>query len=156
MKLESIAKGCWSFQVVDPTDGTSINVRVHARDADGQPCHEPNPALIAAAEEVARNATKLRDEFVEALGFPERETVIEMAADRQLHTPGFTREELLHPTDDTLLRLRQSTRLLYLQIAEFSSGFIETCGWVVDAWSRVWEVGDDYVEGWFQLGEFPD
>jgi len=148
MKLETIAKGCWSFQVVDPVDGTSINFRVHARDADGQPCHEPSPALVAAAEAAERNAPQLRDEFIQQIGCPDPDDVV---ACMERPVTGFTRDELLNPSEDVLLRLQKQTRLLHISIEQFPGGLIDTYGYVVDAWSRVWEVGDDYIEGWFEL-----
>ncbi len=72
-----------------------------------------------------------------------------------LPVTGFTHEELLNPSDDVIQRLQSRLRLLHISVEQFPHGSIETCGYVVDAWSRVWQVGDDYVEGWFELDEFP-
>lgn len=148
MKLESIATGSWSFRVDDPATGRSIKVMLHGRDEDGNPCLE----LIAAAKATERNATRLRDEFIRQIGCPEPDDVI---ANLDLPVTGFTHEELLNPSEEVLQRLQSRLRLLYLSVEQFPNS-IETCGYVVDAWSRVWQVGDDYIEGWFRLDQFSD
>lgn len=152
MKLEPIAAGCWSFQVEGSAAGTSIKIILHARDADGHPCLDPTPELIAAAETTERNAQRLRDGFIRQIECPDPDEVV---ANMDLPVTGFSHEELLNPSDDVVQRLQSRLRLLHISVEQFPNGSIETCGYVVDAWSRVWEVGDDYVEGWFKLDEFP-
>lgn len=151
MKLKTIAKGCWSFWVEDSAAATSVKIVLHARDADGNPCLEPGPELIAAAESTERNAVSLRDQFIQQIGRPDPEEVRTTVG---LPITGFTEEELLNPSDDVIERLNSRIRLLHLSVEQFPDGAIEICGYVVDAWSRVWQVGDDYIEGWFQLDKF--
>ena len=153
MKLEAIARGTWTFRVEGPTEGASIKIMLHARDGDGNPCFEPGPVLIAAAEATKRNATQLRDAFIQQIGSPDPDEVL---ANKDLSVTGFSQEELLSPTEALLQRLQRRLRLLHISVEQFPNGSIETCGYVVDAWSRVWQVGDDYIEGWFHINEFSD
>ncbi len=152
MKLEPIATGCWSFQAEESAAGTSIKIILHARDADGNPCLNPSSELIAAAKATECNAPQLRDGFIRQIECPDPDEVL---ANRHLPVTGFTHEELLNPSDDVIQRLQSRLRLLHISVEQFPHGSIETCGYVVDAWSRVWQVGDDYVEGCFELDEFP-
>jgi hypothetical protein len=134
MKLESLANGSWCFHTGDPVDGTSVKIVLHARDSDGNPCPEPRPKLIEAAQEAERNATRMRDSFIERLVDPD--------------------QDLLDPNETAIKRPQSQSRLLHISIEQFPTGAIETCGYVADACSRVWQVGDDYIEGWYPLDEF--
>lgn len=134
MNLESLANGSWCFHTGNPVDGTSVKIVLHARDADGNPCPEPCPKLIEAAEATERGATKLRDSFIERLGDLD--------------------QDLLDLGETALKRPQSQSRLLHIAIEQFPSGGIETCGYVADPWSRVWQVGDDYIEGWYPIDEF--
>lgn len=151
MQLKTIAKGCWSFGLENSSAATSITIVLHARDADGNPCLEPGPELIAAAESTARNAASLRDQFIQRIGCPDPE---EARTNIGLPITGFTEEELLNPSEDVIERLNSRIRLLHISVERFPDGATETCGYVVDAWSRVWQVGDGYIEGWVQLESF--
>jgi hypothetical protein len=151
MKLEPIKAGSWSFRVDDSTTGTSIEVRLHARNGDGHPCLEPGPALVAAAEATERNAMRLRDEFLQQIGYPDPAEFLENI---DIPHPSFTLEELRNPSEEVLLRIRSQARLLHISVEQLPGGSIHTCGYVADALSRVWEVGDDYVEGCFRINDF--
>lgn len=156
MELEPIEKGSWYFRVEDPSAGTSIKIKLHARDGNGQPCPEPPSELIAAAEETERNASRLRDKFSEQLNNTILNDQGDVVDNADVPVTGFTPEELLNPTAHVLDRVRSRTRLLFISV-ELNPRWtppIDTCGYLIDAFSRVWQVGDDYIEGSFGAEEF--
>lgn len=152
MKLEPSATGIWYIHVKGSESETPIRVKIYARDTNGSPRANPTPELIAAAEITKTNAQRLRDDFIREIECPDSDEVFAYAED--LPAPGFTKEELINPNNDVIQRLKSMVQLLHISVEQYPNGLIETRGYVADAWSRIWEVGNDYIEGPFQIDEF--
>ena len=74
--------------------------------------------------------------------------------DAELEEINVSVEAIRNGNQTAVRNLQDRVSLLYIALERFKESHIDVYGYVRDPWSRVWQVGNDYIEGWFSPEEF--
>jgi hypothetical protein len=153
MNLQQIKPGSWGFHVTDPLTGAPLKILLYGRDQNGSSSPEPSKELLAVATNTAENACRIRDGYIDRICDPDFLVGREAT---EFRSPGFTDEELMNRDDSVMHRMREQTKLVHIAVEQYPGGSIDIRGYVTDPWGRVWELGDDYIDGYFSPADFTD
>ena len=139
-----------------PSEGAEeIACRIYAPEGDETTPDAPSAFVVGACLLLQSSATALKAQYIKAVVdfylTPEALLGGELCDPDEFAALGVTKEAVQMGDPAVMAALEYRVRLLHLDVSANMYGEFVVYAWIVDPGYRVWQVGDDCIEGWFPL-----